>query len=55
MKQPNVSEPPKGDYLLARAKRELERLLRAEGYSRKDALTEVHRQFLQRKTPNGTD
>lgn len=43
----NVSktEPAEGDYLLARAKRQLENLLRAEGASRSQALAEVHKQF----------
>ncbi len=47
MKQTDVSktEPAKGDYLLARAKRQLEKLLRAEGATKREALEQVHRQF----------
>lgn len=49
MKQPNESvsktEPARGDYLLARAKRQLEKLLRAEGASRREAMEQVHKQF----------
>jgi hypothetical protein len=51
MKQPDVSktEPAKGDYLLARAKRELEKLLRQVGASKREALEQVHHQFKPRK------
>ena len=47
MKQTVVSktEPAKGDYLLARAKRQLEKLLLAEGATKREALEQVHRQF----------
>lgn len=49
MKQPTESvsktEPARGDYPLARAKRQLEKLLRAEGASKSQALAEVHKQF----------
>ena len=46
------TEPAKGDYLLARAKRQLERLLRAEGATRREAMKQVHEQFAaaERKT-----
>lgn len=49
MKQPDVSktEPAKGDYLLARAKRQLEKLLRQEGATKREALEQVHQQFSQ--------
>lgn len=43
--QPEVAPAHRGDYLLARAKRELERLLRAEGCSKSEALRLVHQQF----------
>ena len=49
MKQPvesvSQTEPAKGDYLLARAKRQLERLLMAEGATRREAMTQVSQQF----------
>ena len=43
-----------GDYELARAKRQLERLLRAEGASKRQALAEVRKQFssLERNDSN---
>lgn len=55
MKQPvesvSKSESAKGDYLLARAKRQLEKLLRAEGASRREALEQVHNQFNSKRNP----
>lgn len=50
MKQPieNASTnslSPRGDYELSRAKRQLERLLRQEGASKRQALEQVHEQF----------
>ena len=51
MKQPfksvSETEPAKGDYLLARAKRQLEKLLRAEGATRREAMEQVHEQFTE--------
>ncbi len=42
----STSEPARlGDYELARAKRQLERLLRADGASKREALAEVRKQF----------
>lgn len=53
MKQPNVSktEPAKGDYLLARAKRELEKLLMKEGATKREALMQVSIQFRKKGVP----
>jgi len=42
----STSEPAHlGDYELARAKRQLEKLLRAEGATKNQALAEVRKQF----------
>ena len=56
MKQPDKSvsqtEPAKGDYLLARAKRQLEKLLLAEGATRREAMTQVSQQFAAMERKN---
>ncbi len=43
--EPLKQPPHLGDYELARAKRQLEKLLRREGASKRQALEEVSKQF----------
>lgn len=43
--QPKQMESKQGDYLLARAKRTLERYLRSDGYSKSEALRLIHDHF----------
>lgn len=46
IKNDSTSKPAhRGDYELARAKRQLEKLLRQEGASKRESLVQVHEQF----------